>query len=133
MLDDLHSQRNATWPNIQSLWTSWMTLNFNLFPPMKVLTEEFTNSLIISSLWNYWRNEDEIARARISEVCDRAFSPDIDIIEVRKMLFDEFKGICVNEWLDIREQYSKTYLALGDLVNQIILPRMDGTLRKLAM
>ncbi len=133
MLDDLHSQRDTTWSKIQSLWTSWMTLNFNLFPPMKVSTKEFTNGLIISSLWNFWRNEDEYARARISEACDRAFSPEIDIIEVRKMLFDEFKGICDNEWVVLRGQYSKIYLTLGDLVNQVILPRMDGSLRRLAM
>ncbi len=131
MLDDLHSQRDDTWHNIESLWTSWVSLNFNLLPPMKVTSEQFTKSLVISSLWNYWRKEDELAQARLSEACERVFSSEGDTNEVRMMLFEAFKSICENEWLSIREQYTKIYSSLGNLITSIILPRIEDTIKRL--
>ena len=130
-LDDLYSQRRITWPKIESFWTSWMSLNFNLFPSMNVTPEQFTKSLINASLWNYWRNEDEYAQARLSEACERAFSSEVDATEVRMMLFEEFKGISENEWSGLREQFAETYSKLGELVTSIILPRIDDTLKRL--
>ena len=131
-LDVLHTQRRVTWPKIESLWMSWISLNFNLFPSMKVTPEQFTRSLVQSSLWNYWRNEDEYAQARLSEACERAFSPDDDSIEVRMMLFEEFKGISENEWSILREQFTETYSKLGDLITSTILPRIEDTMKSLA-
>jgi hypothetical protein len=130
-LDILHSQRHATWPKIQSFWTSWMSLNFNLFPSINVTPEQFTKNLVQSSLWYYWRNEDEYAQARLKEACERAFSLSDDSIEVRIMLFEEFKGISENEWSGLRERFTETYSELRELVTSIILPRIDDTMKRI--
>ncbi len=130
-LDDLHSQRRVTWPKIESFWTSWISLNFNLLPSMKVTSEQFTKGLVNASLWNYWRTEDEYAQARLSEACERAFSSDVNTIELRMMLFEEFKEISENEWSGLREQFTETYSELGELVTSSILPLIDDTLKRL--
>ncbi len=131
MLNNLSSQRDATFPQIQSLWTSWVSLNYNLLPSMKITPEQYTKNLVISGLWNFWRNEDEIAQARLNEACERAFSSNVNTTEVRMMLFEEFKGISENEWSGLREQFTETYSKLGELVTSIILPRIDDTLKHL--
>lgn len=131
---EIERKKDESWEEVRRKWQKWIEDNFYDIPKCRLTPETLANEYNDSLRWPLWRKDELLLIQNFDSNFDRNFVKEGDeekYSKSKKWIFEEIVRIAEEELNPIKDEYEKLHQDLNDLVQGLILPKMDKMLKSL--